>query len=364
MPKARLILVTKNLPPDVGGMERLWAEAIPALSKYFQVIVIGPQKAKPLINGYFVFSGCPRNLFFLLLASTFKAFYLSLKYRPQVILAGSGVTAPAAYIAALFTRNKSACYVHGLDIIYPSILYQNLFIPFIKRVDTLISNSRNTGELIKQKLKREPSAIVNPGVQLHITEVGCDKQAYKKSGILMLGRIIRRKGIREFIQQCFPKLLEQEQNCHLYIVGESPPGINEKQQCEAISSQMGLNSSISFLGKLSNEQLYQKMSECAVHVFPAIEVANDVEGFGMVAIEAAAMGLPTVAFDCGGISDAVVDARNGFLVQSGDYHRLTNKILQVLQQGYSRESCIKFSKEFSWECFSKRMKNALSHPIT
>ena len=86
------------------------------------------------------------------------------------------------------------------------------------------------------------------------------------------------------------------------------------------------------------------------------------EGFGMVAIEAAAHGLPTVAFATGGIVDAVAEGQSGHLVAPNDYPALAQAALHVLADGpgawQTRASA--FAAQFAWPTLGKKILEALS----
>lgn len=95
-----------------------------------------------------------------------------------------------------------------------------------------------------------------------------------------------------------------------------------------------------------------------VHVFPVLESTDDVEGFGMVAIEAAANGLPTVAFDSGGVADAVIEGKTGRLITAGDYPQMAKVLCDAL---YSERSdkvaeCLDIAKDFSWPTFNEKIE--------
>ena len=82
----------------------------------------------------------------------------------------------------------------------------------------------------------------------------------------------------------------------------------------------------------------------------------------MVAIEAAAHGLPTVAFATGGIVDALDEGQSGWLVPPGDYASLSDAVLQVLaaDDGASRAGAQHFASGFAWPVFGEKLRAALA----
>ena len=82
----------------------------------------------------------------------------------------------------------------------------------------------------------------------------------------------------------------------------------------------------------------------------------------MVAIEAAAHGLPTVAFATGGIVDAVAEGESGHLVAPGDYPSLAQAALQILADdpGAWQTRASAFAAQFAWPTLGKKMLEALS----
>ncbi|MEM9207997.1 MAG: glycosyltransferase, partial [Pseudomonadota bacterium] len=118
--------------------------------------------------------------------------------------------------------------------------------------------------------------------------------------------------------------------------------------------------SIAFLGNVDDEVLSACYASADCLVFPLIPVEGDVEGFGMVAIEAAAQGTPTIAFDVGGIADAVSDELSGRLISPGDYPALAAAIIEACgQSGFVRENIREFASEFSWPRYGQKLRQAL-----
>ncbi len=100
-----------------------------------------------------------------------------------------------------------------------------------------------------------------------------------------------------------------------------------------------------------------------VFVMPNIRVENDMEGFGLVAIEASLAGNMVIASDVDGIASAVIDGKNGYLVESKDGEAFLKKINQVLQEKNdleTRKKTAKFTAQhFDWSIVTKRYENAL-----
>jgi SAM-dependent methyltransferase len=117
---------------------------------------------------------------------------------------------------------------------------------------------------------------------------------------------------------------------------------------------------IRFLGVITDKVLLATAYEAAdVHVFPVRHIPDDPEGFGMVAIEAAAHGLATAAFATGGIVDAVHHGESGYLAETNNYAELSQHVLQLLQQPTTIESIQGFAHGFAWKNFGLNVYKGL-----
>jgi phosphatidylinositol alpha-1,6-mannosyltransferase len=92
---------------------------------------------------------------------------------------------------------------------------------------------------------------------------------------------------------------------------------------------------------------------CDVLVLPVLEMNDDVEGFGIVALEAAAAGKPVVATRVGGIPDAIEESKSGILVAPGDYKSLSEAILSVLSDRSAASTMGEYGRrrvanDFAW----------------
>lgn len=374
----RILHVTRNLPPLVGGMERLNWHIVDELAGRAEVKVIGPKGSRALKPERAGLTEAPlKPLPLFLLIAMLKALWLVWRWRPDVILAGSGLTAPVALLASKLCGARCAVYLHGFDITAPSRIYQNLWAASFKKLDHVIVNSTPTRELaLDVGVSDERICIIHPGVTLPDQPQPADaiaafKQRHgleNKKILLSVGRLTTRKGLREFVQLALPAIVQREPGCILLVVGEAPrnslgAGIQSQESIEEAAKAHGVQDHVKFLGVITDQILLATVYEVAdVHVFPVRHIPGDPEGFGMVAIEAAAHGLPTVAFATGGVVDAVAEGESGMLVPSGDYEAFARSALLVIADGKRawKSRAALFSKRFSWPIFVGRMANELS----
>ena len=116
-------------------------------------------------------------------------------------------------------------------------------------------------------------------------------------------------------------------------------------------------------GRIDDDSLLAAYGEADCFIFPLREIPGDVEGFGMVAVEAAAHGLPTVAFAEGGVSDAISEGESVFLVTPGDYEGFSRTLIKYLDDPDvmpSPASCRAFAERFNWDRFGDRLRHIIN----
>lgn len=377
MKKQRILLITRNLPPLVGGMERLNWHMADELSKYAEVKIVGPTGAaavKP--ENVQVLESPLKPLVLFMLIALCKAFWTAVCFKPNVIIAGSGLTAPLVWLISKFTGAKSVVYLHGFDITAAHWVYQKIWVPFFKCMDFVIVNSTPTKILaLNAGVLEKNISIVHPGVTLPVSTQSSNAiQPFKKKYnlehkkiLLSVGRLTTRKGLKEFVENSLAYIVQQEPDVILVVVGESPKnslgaGLQTREEILEAARKNQVENHILFLGVITdNKQLATIYEAADVHVFPVRHIPNDPEGFGMVAIEAAAYGLPTVAFATGGIVDAVSEDQSGYLVEKNNYRALADKVIFALPQSLEKEHCRAFAKQFAWSKFGANIKHSLKY---
>jgi phosphatidylinositol alpha-1,6-mannosyltransferase len=367
----KILHITRNLPPLVGGMEKLNWHMAQELSDFSDVRLIGPnshQSQQPEGPIFFGIQHKPIGFFFV--KAFIKAILCTRGWNPNYVLAGSGLMSPIAFIIAKLTNAKSATYIHGLDITVNHIVYKFIWLPMIKKMDLILANSQPTAQLARNiGIPKEKIFVVHPGAEPKKTKnqnLNDFRKTHNLEGLVILlsvGRLAERKGIFEFVRHSLPKVLKKIPNAILVIIGDSPSeSLHAKgQSIKAIMDEahkQGISNHIKFLGRVSDDTLVTAYQVASVHVFPVKHNPQDPEGFGMVAIEAAAHGVPTAAFATGGVIDAVSHGVSGLLAKPGDYGELTENIVELATNKEPYKSgALEFSKQFTWKQFGKNLQN-------
>ncbi len=376
MGRQTVLLVTRNLPPLRGGMERLNAHLAQELAARYRVIVVGPRGCSSLAADDIIVYQAPGTsiLVFLAWAAATSA-WLALRYRPAVILGGSGLVAPVVRLAAWLAAARAAVYLHGLDIIADSSLYRRFWLPSIRGMHACMTNSRHTASLARDAgVDSMTLAVIAPGVDVSRTGTAAGAREFRLTHaladaplLLSVGRLTVRKGLAEFVANALPAIVARHPSAILVVIGDDAPdailkgNAGERDRIKALAASLGLASNLRMLGPVPQATLDSAYKASTVHVFPVRDVPGDVEGFGMVAIEAAANGLPTVAFATGGVPDAVATGISGLLVPAGDYPGFVAAVDELLRDGYEGHaaSCRQFASAFTWERFGGEARGVL-----
>ncbi len=232
-------------------------------------------------------------------------------------------------------RLKILCYAHGEEITAcrSSRQLQFLMARANAIVDVMIVNSHYTASLASQHINPSKVHVIHPGVEMDqyqdAHEAGRRWRAQHgldgKLIVLTVGRLDPRKNhaaVLEAIAQLAPTF----EALTYIIVGQG----RQKDALEAQARRLEVLDRVVFTGTVDPGSMLGLYGACDLFVMPAIQDGTDVEGFGMVFMEAAACGKPTVAGRVGGQADAVVDGQTGLIVDGTDQAAVTSAVERLL----------------------------------
>lgn len=228
----------------------------------------------------------------------------------------------------------SASIVNGLDATTPAWPYPQLVRKAFESLDLVLPISNATREAcIERGLSPAKGRVVPLGIRLDRFAPVDDKTSARQRALRMLGadgepsmilcsvgRLVRRKGIEWFVSNVMTEL---PRDVALIVVGEG----DERAKIEAAIAENELRRQVFLPGAVSDSQLEAIYHASDLFVMPNIRVANDMEGFGLVMLEAGLVGLPVVAANLEGITDVVTPGENGELIPSEDTHAFRDVIM-------------------------------------
>ena len=331
-----ILFVTHKYPPATGGMEKQSYELVEGMRSHAKVHLLMPKK------------GESRLLFFIALRRRILA----------VCRANPGISVVHfndALIAAVcvghqgYTHLRRAVTVHGLDIVFPNQWYQRNILPKFNRFDLIIAVSAATARAcLERGLDASKVVVVPNGVDHNMADMTSKpdnlSNLLAKYGIqtdrpiiVAMGRSVRRKGFSWFIEQVMPKMQHQIQ---LLLIGPFSPIPSTTERLirwlpDRLRTQIELalgfptdevrlrellsqHPDVKHLGRIPLEDVVQLFHAAHAFVMPNIKVSGDMEGFGLVCLEASICGTPVLAADIDGIPTAIHHNKNGILLPSAD----------------------------------------------
>ena len=183
-----------------------------------------------------------------------------------------------------------------------------------------------------------------------------------KKIILCAGRLVQRKG-QDVLIDALSILRQRDQNVHLLIVGAG----NYEKALRARVEKLNLNSSVTFAGRIEYHELPDHFRLADIFASPTRDRFGglEVEGLGIVYLEASASGIPVLAGNSGGAPDAVQDGRTG-LVRDGRSVEIIAETLQELLENHNLRSEMGkqgrewMEREWSWAVIGARFRTLLN----
>jgi len=206
-----------------------------------------------------------------------------------------------------------------------------------QKVDYFIANSKEVAERIRKFYKRE-SVVIQPPINTKNLKL-VSKNRKKTDFYLFASRLFSYKHPELAIAACL-KLKKK-----LVIAGDG--ALREQVKAAAEKSNI-----ITYLGRVSDQKLWQLYRDCKAFIYPV-----ELEDFGMMPLEAASTGTPTIAYFSGGVKETIIPNKTGVYFYKLDVDSLISAIKKFESKKFSSADCKKWANKFSKENFKKRIKD-------
>jgi phosphatidyl-myo-inositol dimannoside synthase len=291
----------------------------------------------------------------------FQALWRTWRDSPEIIHAGD--LYPQGLIAWLINRLTGIPYVvyaHGEEIMQTDrFRYQPRVRDRIyKGAATVVANSEFTKkQLLRIGVSRDRIVKITPGVdaarfrpERPNEQLKCLYNLNGKTVILTVARLVPRKGHKAALQ-AFARVCREFPEAHYLIAGTGP----EEQKLRQLIEQLGMQGRVTFTGYVASETLPNLYNLCDIMLLANREEADgDVEGFGIVFLEANAAGKPVIGGRSGGAIEAVADGVTGRLVDpdsSVELEAILREFLSnpKLRQNMGAAGRRRVESEFNWK---------------
>jgi phosphatidylinositol alpha-1,6-mannosyltransferase len=362
----RVGLITSEFPPDLGGVETYaWQLARELGSRPgLRVTVYAPHKSaditpplgvtiKPWLTNcigldWAKLKNEPIDVWHALSAAHT---WIALKGKPTVVsvhgndfLAPYPLTMQPALALPVLWRWRSFAW-GNFQPLWRSAT-RRMLARALPRAAAIISNSHYTAEVLRQL---HPACAE----KLKVACVGVDSGFFDVKRMHVDGppkllTVCRLSEPRKNVDLVLRALagLKSEFDFEYVVAGEG----HLRAELEGLSETLGLSSRVRFAGRVSDAELRRLYAEASLFVLPASIVPDSHEGFGIVYLEAAASGVPSLAARLAGAAEAVGDGQSGYFVAEPSVLSIQTALRNFLSGAicFDSESCQSFARQFTW----------------
>ena len=292
-----------------------------------------------------------------------------------ITTAAFGAAAPLGLLSAGLKRAgvlRTVALTHGHEVWWAKVFPFNLL---LRRIGSTVDVLTYLGEFTRKAISRglnkkaQRSMVkIAPGIDVDhfipndATGLRNSLGLSDKKVIVSVGRLVHRKG-QDYLIEAMPEILKSVPQAHLLLVGEGP----YREHLEKLAKQHNLESSLTFIGRIQYKDL--PMYICAGDIFAMPSRSRlmglEVEGLGIVYLEASSCGLPVIAGSSGGAPDAVVQNETGLVVNGTDTQQIASAAIELLTNVESSKKMGAVGRQWiidkwRWEIWSKDFEDLLN----
>ena len=278
--------VTRKYPPQRGGMELLSFELTTRIAQRRPTRIIAKPARRFALPGFVIATALR------LLAGCARA-------RVAVLHLGDPVLAPLAIVAKVFGV-PTVVTIHGLDVTYRHPLYRLWLRLFLRRLDAYVCISDTArSAAVERGVPMDRISVI--GVGIDTAPIPTREVRREDDLLLFVGRLVRRKGLAWFVGSVLPALAAERPRLRLAVLGDGP----ERQSVIDIATRARVLDRVELLGSADDTRKWEWYARATACVMPNVRIEGDIEGFGIVALEAMAAGCTLIVSDIEGPAEAI-----------------------------------------------------------
>jgi len=372
-PRSSLLLVSYNFPPRVGGIEQLCVELARALHRLgVEVHVI--TKAQPGAASFDAGEPYTVHRYRAADLGLYACVAALLRQGHDRVLCMQWTSALwlAARRALTGTPKTLAIMVMGKEIFpspkspFPKALLRHALRQVVGAATQLFPISHYTARLLGELVSHPSVHVLTLAVDAHrfrrADPIDIDRVRAGRPGpfILTTGRLVPRKGF-DTLLRALPALTRLHPSLSCFIAGDGP----DRARLDALARELDVESHVEFLGRVDDEELRVLYSAADLFVLLSRRDAQgtDVEGFGLVLLEAQAAGTPVVSTPEGGMSDAMQPDITGLLVDPNDPQDFAERAGALLADAERRRvmssAALSYARAQTWQATALRLLDIL-----
>ncbi|MEX2588365.1 MAG: glycosyltransferase family 4 protein [Actinomycetota bacterium] len=362
----RLLVVTNDFPPTVGGIENYIYSLVRRWPARDVVVLTRAVDGAEAFDAQQSFEIVREPVNTLLPTPR-------LVQKARKLLVDRDIEAvhfPSALPLGLMARSLDAPYVlsvHGGEFLLASRL------PLARRALRAVCGSASIILPESTFADQLVGRVLGEGVARRRLTCGVDIDRYLPGAVdavdlgvggpvvACVSRLVARKGPRTLLR-ALPRVSEHVEDVHLLIVGDGP----DREPLEKMAQALGIAGSVTFAGKQPWERIPAYLAAADVFALPTRTrfFGTETEGLPLVYLEAAAAGLPMIGGDAGGVSDAVREGETGFIVDGRRPEQVADSLLRLLRDpdlaaGMGAAARKMAEEEFGWDGLFHQYRDAV-----
>lgn len=374
----RLFFVTQDFPPETGGIQTYSFEHAKGLASHAeQVTVIAPDKSEAKAfdaEQSFDTKRVSVSNTLLFLPLLFKLSRWAKTAQIQAVVHAQWQTLLPAVWAKKRGRIKSIVLAaHARELLFnpfgDSILgswYNKYMRWLLSKADLILPVSDYTKQiLIDLGVDADRIKVLINGTDpdrfypLDVSHQRKEKKLDQKFVLLTVTRLVERKGIDTVIK-ALSVLKNHIPEIEYLVVGDGP----DRSKLEQLARDKDVDQLVTFCGKVPYNELNSYYNLGDIFVMPSKTATPDVEGFGIVFLEANACSKPVIGAYSGGIPSAIIHGKTGLLVEEDNPKELSEAILrlyknQELALELGKQGLQRVKTEANWKALSKQLYHHL-----